>query len=153
MNGHPRTHPRNPLRLWQRQAVDASGGALLLSGAAWLALHYGRSAELPLPAEAWLMRLHGAAAFAAIFMLGALAAFHVPQGWRVTARGHGLAQRRWGLLLCVLGALLVASAYQLYYFAPDNVRPALGIAHSLAGLAMALALVMHRRIGRRPLLR
>ena len=143
------THPHNRLRPWQRRATDAAGLALLLSGAIWLALHYGRSSELPPPLEAWLMRLHGLAAFGALFMLGALAASHVPHGWRATARGRGRGQRRWGVALCVLAALLAASAYQLYYFAPDNLRPAIGVAHSAAGAAMAVALVVHRRARRR----
>ena len=74
--------PHNRLRPWQRRATDACGALLLLTGAVWLALHYGRGDELPLSAEAWALRLHGAAAFAALFMLGVLAAAHVPHGWR-----------------------------------------------------------------------
>jgi hypothetical protein len=143
--------PHNRPRPWQRRATDACGAMLLLTGAVWLPLHYGRGDELPLPAEAWALRLHGAAAFVALFMLGVLAAAHVPHGWRATARGRGRPQRRWGLLLCGLAALLATSAYALYYFAPDNVRPALGGAHSAAGAAMALALWAHRRAGRRSL--
>ena len=141
--------PHNHLRTWQRQAIDSTGVLLLASGAAWLLLHYGNPSELPHPLEAWSLRLHGLAAFAALFMFGLLAAAHVPRGWRATARGRGRRQRRWGLALCVLAALLVVSAYLLYYFAPENVRPILGSAHSAAGGAMALALWAHRRAGRR----
>jgi hypothetical protein len=137
--------PHNRLRPWQRHATQAAGLLLLATGAVWLVLHYGRGDELPLPAEAWALRLHGLAAFAALFMLGVLAGEHLPQGWRSTARGRGRLQRRWGIMLCVLALLLVFSAYLLYYFASDGVRPALGIAHSAAGAAMALALVAHRR--------
>ncbi len=91
------------------------------------------------------MRLHGLAAFGALFVLGALAAAHVPQGWRLSAR-HGLArQRRLGLALCALGAALAATGYALYYFAPESVRPALGWVHTGAGAAMALLLAAHRR--------
>ena len=112
----------------------------------WLPLHYGRGADtLPLPAEAWLMRLHGLAAFAALFMLGALAGGHVPHGWRATARGRDRMQRRWGVALCTMAALLAASGYLLYYFAPDEVRPTLGVVHSVIGVAMAAALWVHRR--------
>ncbi len=147
---HPRHLVHNRLRPWQRRATDAVGALLLVTGLAWLPLHYGRGANaLPLPAEAWLIRLHGLAAFGALFMLGVLAGSHVPHGWRATARGRGREQRRWGLALCVLAALLAATAYQLYYFAPDNLRPALGVAHSIAGGAMAVALVVHRRVRRR----
>jgi hypothetical protein len=143
---HAHHHVRNRLRPWQRPAVDAVGALLLVSGVVWLPLHYGRGADaLPLPAEAWLMRLHGLAAFGALFMLGVLAGGHVPHGWRATASGRGRTQRRSGLVLCTAAALLVASGYLLYYFAPDNVRPPLGLVHSAIGVAMAAALWIHRR--------
>ena len=150
IDGANMSHPHNRLRPWQLHTVSISGWLLLSSGVLWLALHYGRGGdELPHALEPWTMRLHGLAAFAALFMLGALAAVHVPHGWRATARHRGKHQRRWGVTLCVLAAALVASGYALYYFAPDNVRPALGGAHSAAGGAMALALWAHRRAGRR----
>lgn len=175
MHRHPHPHTpapplpparlRNPLQPWQRWLLDGAGWMLLASGALWLALHYGRSDPagdvLPHPLEPWAMRLHGLAGFVALFVLGALASVHVPHGWRITARrsGHGLGrtaragrvQRRWGVILCTLAALLAASAWLLYYFAPDNVRPALGLAHSAAGLAMAMALWLHRRASLRAL--
>jgi succinate dehydrogenase/fumarate reductase cytochrome b subunit len=100
---------------------------------------------LPHPAEAWAMRLHGLAGFAALFLLGALAAAHIPQGWRVSGRLRWAGQRQSGLALCFLGAALVLSGYLLYYFAPEAVRPTLGWAHAGAGLAMAGVWVAHRR--------
>ncbi|MDE2371634.1 MAG: hypothetical protein KGN16_21890 [Burkholderiales bacterium] len=136
-------------RRWQRPAIYGCGSLLLVTGLAWLALHYGSAADLPSPAEAWLMKLHGLASFGAFFVFGMLAASHLPQGWRATARHRGRPQRRLGLILCVGAALMMASAYALDYFAPENVRPALGIAHSAAGAVMALALWLHRRTGRR----
>ena len=179
-SGPPLARLRNPLPPWQRLLLNATGWVLMLTGALWLALHYGRSdptgEALPHALEPWALRLHGLAGFAALFVLGALASVHVPRGWRITARrgGYGLgrtsgmsstsrtsctsctssvgrAQRRWGIVLCVLAALLAASAWLLYYFAPDPVRPALGLAHSAAGVAMALALWLHRRAGDLPL--
>jgi hypothetical protein len=124
----------------------ACGGALLASGAAWLALHYGRAAaDLPHPAEAWLMRLHGLAGFGALFMLGVLAAHHVPHGWRLSARHRYAGQRTTGLVLCSLGALLALTGYALYYFAPETVRPALGWSHAALGATMALLAWRHRR--------
>lgn len=41
---------------------------LVATGAAWLIAHFGRSEDaLPSPVEPWSMKLHGAAAMAAIF--------------------------------------------------------------------------------------
>jgi len=131
---------------WQRSVLFGSGTVLLVSGAAWLALHYGRSGdELPSPLEAWAMRLHGLAAFAVVFALGALAASHIPQGWRLSQRLRWAQQRGSGVALCTLGALLVASGYALYYFAPEGIRPPLGWAHAALGLVMTVVVVVHRR--------
>lgn len=136
---------------WQWHGLVASGALLTLTGAAWLALHYTVGAgagELPHPAEAWLMRLHGLASFVVLFVLGALAAAHIPHGWHMTLRPRGATQRRLGIALCALGALLAATGYALYYFAPDAVRPALGLSHAALGLAAAVLTLWHgSRIG------
>ena len=147
---HRSIHPPPAHRLpnWQRVALHLSGGLLLLTGIAWLAVHYGAGAgagELPHPLEGWSMRLHGLGAFAGLFMLGALTAGHVPQGLRLSHRRRWAGQRRSGLALCALGGTLAFSGYLLYYFAPEGVRPALGWVHSGAGLAMGLLVAWHRR--------
>jgi hypothetical protein len=133
---------------WQWQALVLTGLLLLASGGIWLAVHHTIGAgagELPHPAEVWAVRVHGLAAFASLFVLGALAAAHIPQGWRITHRRRRCGQRRTGTLLCVFGALLVLSGYALYYFAPEAVRPALGWAHAAAGAGMALLALVHGR--------
>jgi hypothetical protein len=136
----------NRVVAWQRRVLYASGVALLLSGAAWLAIHYGRAADsLPAPIEAWLMRLHGLASFAALFVFGVFAAGHIPQGWRFTGAREDAGQRWTGLVLCALAGALALSAYLLYYFAPDSVRPALGWLHSGLGATMAGLVLVHRR--------
>jgi hypothetical protein len=141
---------RNAQRLttWQQWLLQGCGVVLLATGVAWLAVHYAFGAgagELPAPAEAWLMRLHGLAAFAALFLLGALAAHHIPHGWRLSARHRHARQRGTGVMLCSLAALLALSGYALYYFAPEPVRPTLGWAHAAFGVAMAAVVLRHRR--------
>jgi hypothetical protein len=138
---------------WQRLVLYACGALLLCSGALWLAVHYSIGAgagELPHPLEAWLMRLHGLASFAALFMLGVLAAHHIPHGWRLGSRHRFARQRSTGLVLCTLGGLLALSGYLLYYFAPEAIRPALGWIHTGFGAALALLVLSHRRGGARP---
>jgi hypothetical protein len=85
------------------------------------------------------------AAFGALFVLGALAAGHVPQGWHLSYRRRWAGQRGSGVLLCTLAALLALSGYLLYYFAPETLRPTLGWVHALLGLAMTALLAAHRR--------
>ena len=68
--------------------VVSYGVMVLASGLLWLALHYMAGAgagELPHPLEAWLMRAHGLAAFAGLFMLGVIGGSHIPHGWRPAA--------------------------------------------------------------------
>ena len=136
---------------WQRHALYWSAGLLTATGAVWLAVHYGVGAgsanELPHPLEAWLMRLHGLLAYAGLFVLGVLAAGHVPQGWRLAGRHRWARQRSSGAALCVLAAVLSLTGYLLNYFAPEGVRPVLGWIHALVGLAMGALLVRHRRRG------
>jgi hypothetical protein len=150
-------HSGHRLLPWHRQGLLLVGAVLLLTGLGWLALHYrgGLAAAadgLPHPLEAWALRLHGLAAYFGLFMFGILAAAHVPQGWCLSRRPRWAHQRASGVLLSGLAALLAASGYALYYFAPEWFRPTLGWTHAAAGLAMAAALAWHhprRRTARR----
>jgi len=146
------TRSTHRLPRWQRRALYATGAGLLATGLLWLWLHYAVGAgELPHPLEAWAMRLHGLAGFAALFMLGVIAGSHVPQGWRMSGRHRWAQQRDSGLWLGILGGALVLTGYLLYYFAPEAWRPALGWLHTLIGVAMAVTLAQHqRRKSRRP---
>ena len=150
-HGLPAGHTvANRLRAWQSRLFYASGTMLLATGAAWLVVHYTRAADaLPSPAEPWLMRAHGLGAFAILFMLGALAAAHVPRGWRLAERLGWQQQRRTGLVLCALAAALALTGYLLYYFAPETLRPGLGWLHGALGAAMTIVVAMHRRGGDR----
>jgi hypothetical protein len=150
---HRPSHPPGPahvhrLARWQRTALHVTGALLLLSGCAWLVVHYSVGAgagELPHPLEAWSLRLHGLGGFGGLFVLGTLAAAHLPRGWRLSRTRRWAGQRHSGLALCVLAGLLVASGYLLYYFATEAARPALGWAHSVLGMVMGLMLALHRR--------
>ncbi|RQP26199.1 DUF4405 domain-containing protein [Albitalea terrae] len=121
---------------------------LLATGVAWLWLHYTVGAgagELPHPLEAWSMKLHGLAAFFGLFLLGALAGAHIPQGWRMSGRHRWAQQRGTGIALAAAGGTLALTGYLLYYFAPESVRPALGWIHAAVGIAMTAAILVHRR--------
>jgi uncharacterized membrane protein YfcA len=143
---NPSRHHAHRLVRWQRLALYTTGGLLLATGGVWLLLHYGTGAgELPHPLEAWSLRLHGLAAFAGLFVLGALAAAHIPQGWRLSHRRRWAGQRSSGVLLCVIGALLSLTGYLLYYFASEALRPALGWAHAFVGVVMGVLIASHRR--------
>ena len=144
-DSHSRHHAHRLVR-WQRLALYSTGALLLATGSAWLLLHYSLGAGgLPHPLEAWSLRLHGLAAFAGLFVLGVLAAAHIPQGWRLSQRRRWAGQRGSGMLLCVVGAVLALTGYLLYYFASEAVRPALGWAHAFVGVTMGVLIASHRR--------
>jgi hypothetical protein len=137
------------LPAWQHRLLIVVSALLLLSGGAWLGLHYSVGAgrgDMPHPLEHGLMEWHGAAGFGALFAFGMLAAGHVPAGWKLTRRRRG-PQRLTGLALLALAGCLVGSAYGLYYLVGETWRPALGWAHSGAGLLMLAFALVHRRAG------
>lgn len=130
-----------------RRLVYAIGLVLLISGAAWLALHTwvripGAFGPEHHPAEVWLMRLHGLGALPALAGLGALMARHVGPGWRVQRR------RTSGLGVLAVSGVLALGGWGLYYVAGDTARQWLAVSHWLLGLALP-GLVLWHVIGAR----
>lgn len=127
----------------RRLALYAIGIGAWLSGGLWLLSHYvvadrepfGRSAIV---FEPWWLKLHGAFAFAAIWMFGLLWGTHVAAGW--SGRRRYLS----GGLLAGLLLWLIVSGYLLYYAGGEATRSAVSLAHWLTGLAAPLGFVAHR---------
>ena len=152
-SGLPRhRHSRHAVNLrlerWHRRAIYLSSALLLLSGAAWLLLHYflrvaGEFGELPNPLEPWSMKLHGAAAMLMLFFLGSLLNAHI----RRAIKSDRNLLTGWGMI--VVMSLLVATGYALYYFAADSDRAIWSAAHWIIGLAGSVLFLLHILIGRR----
>lgn len=133
---------RNPLPVWQRRWLQLTLWSAVTTGLTWITLHYmiGPGPEgLPLPAEPWLMKLHGISAFGALFGAGLVGGGHVARGWRTGQ------QRRSGLALCTLGGLMVISGYAMYYLLPETWRTVVGLGHAAVGLGLAGVLTWHTR--------
>jgi hypothetical protein len=127
--------------------VYAILGVLWTSGVGWLVFHYflrqaGDFGELPHPLEPWWLRLHGAAAFATLWLLGLLWAIHVVPGWKARRRSSGV-------VLGIVLAALVLSGYLLYYAGGDEMRTAIALVHWIVGAALPLFLLPHVLRGRR----
>jgi heme A synthase len=123
-------------------------GVLFVSGAAWLAFHQWGAVEnefgpAPNPAGPWLLRLHGAAAMAALVLLGILLPLHVRRAW------HARRNRSHGVLMLGLCALLVVTGYALYYAGGEQIRHHAALIHDVLGLALPLFLIWHIVQGRR----
>jgi hypothetical protein len=115
-----------------RRLLRASAWSLLLSGLGWLPVHhlYGAgTGELPAPLEPWLLRWHGLAALALLWVLGAISATHAPRGWAMRR------QRRSGASLLAGWGALAASGWALSYVTPEPWRPWAGALHAAAGVA------------------
>ena len=144
-----RTSQRAPMARALRALLIGVAALLWLSGALWLLAHFAFPAHnefgaLPNPWEAPLLKLHGVTAVAAVFLLGWIAAGHVPARWWAGNR------RTSGLWLLGCAALLVLSGYALYYTtgALHTGAAALHEWLGLAALAAALGHWVQRRAGR-----
>jgi hypothetical protein len=148
MTRHPYRHePGLRLSLRRKQALYAIFGGAWVTGILWLVFHYflmrqGDFGLEPHPLEAWWLRLHGACAFASLWLAGLLWAVHVRPALARPGR------RRSGILLLVMLGVLAVSGYLLYYAIDDGVRDWTRLLHWLVGLSLAPVLIVHVLRGR-----
>lgn len=143
--GHP-TSTKGRLSRRREVLVYVVLGTLWASGAGWLIFHYflhqaSEFGELPHPLEAWWLRLHGAAAFAALWLLGLLWAVHLVPAWNARRRSSGI-------VLSAITAMLAVSGYLIYYVGAESARAWIVLAHWLLGLAVIVPLLLHALRGR-----
>jgi len=125
----------NPLRPWQRWLLYSASAVLLVTGAYWALLHY--AGLHPYASEALLMKLHGAAAMAALVAIGSVLPAHLPTGW---AARHS---RKSGALMLAGSGLLAVTGYVLYYAGNEATRQVASYVHLALGLAVPLVLGIH----------
>ena len=133
----------NPYFRW---AVYSAFVLLFVSGAAWLLadqLKDGANGELWPAAGANLLMLHGGTAMAALLLLGALFPLHMQRSWR--ARKNRIS----GLTMITFNAILIVTAFGLYYLGSEMLRPWISDVHIAVGLALPLLLFVHVILGRR----
>jgi hypothetical protein len=138
--------PHNSPRLSRRHQrwVWSILGLAWASGAIWLVFHYGfvqhgEFGDLPHPLEGWSLRLHGAAAFASLWLLGLLWGLHITRAWPTKKR------RATGIVMLSAAGVLVLSGYLLYY-GGETLRDIAAPLHWVLGLlALPLAIVHMRR--------
>lgn len=127
-------------RRWQLYII---GAGVWLTGALWLLFHYffvtkGEFGPTENPLTAWWLRLHGAFAFATIWIFGLLWAAHITAAWPRRRR------RSSGVALTAVFLMLIVSGYLLYYIGDDRVRPVISALHWSVGLAGPVFVVLHR---------
>jgi cation transport ATPase len=138
---------RPPVSAGMRLDTRTYGAAVVIflgvvaTGIAW----FVAADILDIAQDGWARPLglgHGAFAFAAVFIAGAIITVHARLGWR--ARRN----RATGLATLVLAGLLIASGYGLYY-GGEELRPAVRLAHLIGGFAAIGIVVLHVVVGRR----
>ncbi|MEP6484366.1 MAG: hypothetical protein ABJB01_07945 [Rudaea sp.] len=114
-----------------------------LSGAVWLVLHYffarrGEFGAEPNPFEFWILALHGACAFATLWLAGWIWTTHIEPWWR-----GGRRRRNSGVVLISVALILIVSGYLLYYASGDALREWTALVHWIVGLIAAIPMIVH----------
>ncbi len=132
---------------WLRWSIYATTAVLLLTGLLWVGVRYGireGGAEgLPHPAEPWLLRIHGFAMMAGLFVYGSLLRAHMINAWRLRKN------RVLGTSVTSVLAFLALTGYMLYYVSGEETRPVISVAHWVVGLTIGGLLPLHVWNGRR----
>ena len=131
------------LARFNRWTLYVIGIGVWFSGVLWLLFHYffveqGEFGPKVHPLEPVWLKVHGAFAFAAIWIFGILWGTHVTKAW------PGM-RRRWsGGILVGTFLWLVLSAYLLYYVGSESARSVVSILHWGIGLASPICFGFHR---------
>ncbi|HVO91002.1 MAG TPA: DUF4405 domain-containing protein [Casimicrobiaceae bacterium] len=135
---------------WSRRTLYTIVAASVASGVAWLLVHYlpglahGDSDEMRRAAqEAFTLKVHGFAGFAVLFALGAMSSTHMRKAWALQRN------RRSGIVLVALFAMLALTGYALYYLVTDESHAPISMVHWMLGLALAPLVVVHVLLGHR----
>jgi cation transport ATPase len=128
-----------------RFAIYIACAKLFASGAVWLvADQMKESANGEIwQQSAYLLMVHGGAAMVTLMLLGALFPLHIGRAWR--ARKN----RATGILMLACNAVLIATAFGLYYLGSEAIRPWASDLHIAFGLAMPLLFLAHVKTGRK----
>lgn len=114
---------------------------LAITGVAWLVVDFSVSQELldyhALRWQAWVLKLHGGAAYLALIGFGSVLARHVARGWFLRRN------RISGVTLISLMVVLALSGYMLYYIAGEESREWTSLVHWLCGALGCLAFPLH----------
>ena len=130
-----------------RYAIYAAFAVLLLTGAGWFIADWQKdisSDEIWQQVAANMLMVHGGAAMLALMMIGALIPLHLLRSWRAKKN------RVTGSVMATFSAVLIVTAFGLYYLGSEAVRPWISWIHIGAGLLLALMFPLHIVLGRRP---
>jgi len=137
-----------PLNRILRLALYVILGVLFVSGAAWLAIDTG-DPTLPSTwraAATVLLQVHGGGAMIFLVLFGAMIPLHMQGNW---SRPR---PRCSGAVVLTLNAILIVTAYALYY-ASEGLRAWASDVHIAAGFGLPALVIFHIWHGRREVAR
>jgi hypothetical protein len=129
-----------------RYAIYAAFAILLLTGAGWLFANWQKEFsddEIWQQSIAYLLMVHGGTAMAALLLLGALFPLHLVRAWR--ARKNRIS----GSAMATFNAVLIVTAFGLYYLGSETLRPWMSWIHIAAGFSLGVLFPLHIYLGRR----
>jgi len=129
-----------------RWSLYAAFAVLFATGAAWLLadrLKDSADGEFWQVAIANVLMVHGGAAMLTLLQLGALFPIHIARAWR------GRLNRISGSIMITSNALLIVTAFGLYYLGVETLRPWASDLHIVVGFALPAVLTIHVWLGRR----
>ena len=133
----------NRMTAVHRRVICLTSALLILTGLFWAVARYcPQIARLDDEAQALafaatIMKIHGAAAMAALILLGTLLAKHVPSGWTAPRNKSS------GIAMLAVFSILVLTGYLLYYTGGEARRQAVSYLHLAAGLGFTALLAVH----------
>jgi hypothetical protein len=128
-----------------RLALYGAFGVLFGTGILWLVadqLKEGASGDLWQQVASSALMLHGGTTMVALMFLGALVPSHIQRAWRAKKN------RATGVVSVAVYALLILTAFGLYYLGSEAVRPWLSFIHATIGLTVPALLAAHIMVGR-----
>ena len=129
-----------------RFALYSAFSTLFVTGIVWLVADLLRDApagEIWQVIAAYMLMFHGGAAMVALILLGALVPLHVQRSWRSRRN------RVTGPAMVIFNAVLIATAFGLYYFGLEVLRSWMSNVHTAVGIALPVLFVVHVLLGRR----
>ena len=129
-----------------RFTIYGAFAVLVVTGVLWLVadqLKQAPDSDLWQTVAADLLMVHGGTAMVTLLLLGALVPLHALRSWR--ARRN----RVTGTAMATLNAVLIVTAFGLYYLGSDTLRPWTSDVHIVVGLILPLLFLVHVVLGRR----
>ncbi len=129
-----------------RYAIYFAVAVLFASGAGWLIADQMKETaggEIWQESASYLLMVHGGAAMVALMLLAAFCPLQIGRAWRAKKN------RATGIVMVAFNAVLIATAFGLYYLGSEILRPWASNIHIALGLALPLLLLTHVRTGRK----